>query len=146
MNFDKYNIKIEPVSEEELQEHLERSKTDFNARTKDFIAEYARKLSEFAYFATAREYNGRICGLIGFYANTLPEAYISHVWVSSEMRGNGICGRLIQIIIDFCVSKKFKTISLEVRSNNLPAINAYKKTGFKIIATDDNKYKMTKVL
>lgn len=70
--------------------------------------------------------------LIGFLViNTiLEEAFIVNLGVTSSYRKLGIAKNLIEHYIN-CVNKDLiKSISLEVRENNTPAINLYKNFGF----------------
>lgn len=146
MIIDDFSIQMESLSECDVSKHLESTKDDFCSRSMVFIQSYSKKLSHYAFFVTTRTDDNRIVGVIAFYANTLPEAFISHVWVSPEERGMGICGKMIQYINDFCFSKGFSYISLDVRCDNLSAIKSYEKNGFNIVASNDNKHRMTRKL
>jgi len=43
-------------------------------------------------------------------------------------------------IINFCIKKEIKQINLEVSSNNITAINLYKKYGFQKVGLRKNYY------
>jgi len=58
-------------------------------------------------------------------------AYIDHVCVSSEHRGKGIGRKLMSTAIDFAKVNEISRLELDVWTENINAINAYKKIGFK---------------
>jgi len=57
-------------------------------------------------------------------------AYIDHMCVDSEYRGNGIGRKLISVAVDFAKGSGIGHIELDVWSKNINAKNAYKKIGF----------------
>ena len=62
-------------------------------------------------------------------------AHIYSVYVKPEYRGRKISSRLIEFILaDASNKKKIKKVKLSVVTTQTPAINLYKKFGFKIIA------------
>ena len=61
--------------------------------------------------------------------NTL---YIENILVSELQRGKGIGGLLIKKIIRHSLYKNNRLIELETQNTNMPAIQFYKKQGFKI--------------
>jgi len=53
----------------------------------------------------------------------------------------GIGSKLIKTVIDFCRERKLHSLGLYVREDNIPAINLYRKYGFKVISsTNGNVY------
>ena len=65
---------------------------------------------------------------------------IVDVFVLEDYRRQKVATKLFQYILDKYRSKKEK-IMLEVRENNLPAINLYKKIGFNVIHIRRKYYK-----
>lgn len=84
------SIKQEKLSVAELKSHFELSKDDFAPRSPQYISDYIEKLASNASFITIRDVNGLLYGLTAFYANNLPNAFISRVWLSNCLRGGGI--------------------------------------------------------
>lgn len=77
--------------------------------------------------------------LIGYVDFSLfyERAEINYIYVSSEYRGIGIASSLINYIFD---NYDLDSITLEVRSSNIAAINLYKKLGFTQCSVRKNYY------
>ncbi len=82
-------INTETLTVDEVKRHLEATKEDFTPRDEQFISEYSKKLAQNATFVVARGSDGEMYGLVAYYANLSPKAYITHVWVSSSYRMGG---------------------------------------------------------
>ena len=61
---------------------------------------------------------------------------IDYIVVDNNFRRSGIATNLIKSIIDL----KPENITLEVRENNIAAINLYKKLGFEIVSKREKYY------
>lgn len=57
-------------------------------------------------------------------------AYLGFMYVRPEHRGKGINQQIIAALRTWALSKNINELRLEVYYDNLPAIAAYKKTGF----------------
>jgi len=57
--------------------------------------------------------------------------YLGFMYVKPEFRGRGVNTSIIDALKSWCYEKGISEIRLEVYQENLPAINAYKKSGFK---------------
>ena len=68
------------------------------------------------------------------------EAYITTVGVAAEFRRRGIAQKMLAASINNAKNYGALYMSLEVRVNNFPSINLYKKFGFKIIEREKNYY------
>ncbi|MDC6384348.1 MULTISPECIES: GNAT family N-acetyltransferase [Flavobacteriaceae] len=58
-------------------------------------------------------------------------AYLGFMYTDPEYRGLGINAKIVDELKQWSVQKGFKEIRLTVYSDNLPAIKAYEKVGFK---------------
>ena len=58
-------------------------------------------------------------------------AYLGFMYVKPEYRGRGINQKILEALILWARSKNIDEIRLDVFHNNLPAIRAYEKAGFK---------------
>ena len=67
-------------------------------------------------------------------------ADILEVLVDSKFRRQGYSTRLIAHALKFIKSNNVNKVFLEVRKNNVPAINSYKKSGFKEISIRKKYY------
>ena len=64
-----------------------------------------------------------------------------NIVVKKNYRNNGVGTLLLENLISLCNELNLQSLSLEVNEENLPAINLYKKFGFKDIGTRKNYYK-----
>ena len=92
-------------------------------------------------YIMARE-KEQIIGFAGI-SVCLDEATLNNIVVKKSCRGKGIGGELLESIIELCSDMKMKSLTLEVDTQNLPAINLYKKFGFKNIGTRKKYYNNT---
>lgn len=69
------------------------------------------------------------------------EATVANVAVAPAFRGLGIGEELLRFIIDEMRTLGVRFITLEVRSQNTPAISLYEKLGFTAIGSRKNYYK-----
>lgn len=92
---------------------------------------YAEKLVDKA--TLCLEYDGdAIGGIVAGYTDNLIDnrAYISVVAVSRNLRGKGVCKKLIHQFIFLCKQKQISSIHLYTSSQNIMAIKMYEKIGF----------------
>ena len=70
--------------------------------------------------------------ILGFaiYSPIIPESHLLNIAIDPAYQGKGLGDKLLQQIILQNRIIGVKTISLEVRVSNLPAINLYEKRGF----------------
>ncbi|MBR5452416.1 MAG: ribosomal protein S18-alanine N-acetyltransferase [Clostridia bacterium] len=85
------------------------------------------------------EENGKIVGYLGM-KPVLDEGYISNVAVTNSARGKGIGSALLQKLDEYAKENGIRTISLEVRPSNAPAIALYEKFGYKQVGRRKNFY------
>lgn len=78
--------------------------------------------------------------IIGYvmYMQLYEDIDINDVYIDEPYRNRGIAYNLIRYIID---NNEFNNISLEVNMTNEPAINLYKKVGFKVASIRTGYYK-----
>jgi len=65
---------------------------------------------------------------------------ITQLLVSPEKRGQGIGRKLIELAVDIAEKEDFRLITLETQTCNIPAIEFYKKCGFKFAGTNLHFY------
>lgn len=68
------------------------------------------------------------------------EGHITNIAVHPDFRRQGIASRLIRYFIDIAIKNSFEFLTLEVRESNLPAIECYKKLGFKEVGLRKKYY------
>ena len=80
--------------------------------------------------------------IIGFllYSLIYDRIEIEQFEVITKERGRGIGDKLLKYLIEKYKDSDIKNITLEVKEDNIIAINLYKKYGFKKIATREKYY------
>ena len=135
-------ISIEPLQLSVLVAFLREQADDAFPDLKDEqrLNLLSEKWHKYAVFCTCRDDNGRLVGIIIFYANQPEkgEAYIPHVYVDKYYRGKGLFRELLHCIAEYLRGAGFDTIRLEVQSNNERARMAYLKNGFREVRMSDN--------
>ena len=98
------------------------------------LSDYAQKMIDNAKLFEAYM-NGKLVALVAVYANDYikKSAYITYVYCKKEYRCLGISNMLFIRIFSYLKQNSFQTVSLEVSSKNIPAVNLYKKFGFEYV-------------
>ena len=108
------------------------------------LEEYAKKLSQYAYFVTAK-IDGEYVGVCAFYINEVKQEYfIPYICVSSTCRKMGIAGKIFETICQEADSNNYN-VALEVRNDNSGAIHLYQKFGFIENSVGEEKTRMTRI-
>lgn len=76
------------------------------------------------------EVEGRVVGYGGIWL-IIDEGHITNIAVDKEYRGLGLGNKLLEGLIQLCIDRDVKAITLEVRKSNEIAKGLYKKYGFK---------------
>lgn len=124
---------LNKASAVELAKHLLRCDADFvpplSGRVD--INEYAQKIANKAARFEAWS-GGTLVGLVAAYCNDQESnnSYITSVSVLRELSGKGIARELTNLCIEHAQTLGMRQISLEVASDNAPAIKLYEKSGF----------------
>lgn len=82
------------------------------------------------------ENNGEVLGYIMCY-NIAPEIQILNIAVKKSVKNQKIGSLLLESVL---ACENINLVTLEVRESNIPAINLYKKFGFKIDGLRKNYY------
>ena len=80
-------------------------------------------------YIVAKE-NNEVVGFAGI-STCLDEATLNNIVVKKSHRNRGIGGELLESLIELCSELSMKTFTLEVDTENEPAIHLYEKFGFK---------------
>lgn len=124
---------LNKASEPQIAEHLSRCDADFvpllSGRVE--IEDYARKITSKATRFEAWS-GATLVGLVAAYCNDLEKriAYITSVSVLREWTGKGIATHLMSQCVQYAKASGMQQISLEVASDNTPAIRLYEESGF----------------
>ena len=57
--------------------------------------------------------------------------YLGFMYTKSEYRGKGINKMIVDFLVDWCKTSGLNEVRLTVYEDNLPAVKAYEKAGFK---------------
>ena len=130
---DAITIHSKHLTKEELVCFFEKQKKDFvSFKDSSFIEEYAQKLSNNASFVVCNSPSNEVVGIIAAYMNRPPVCYISHVCVADNYKRLGLYTQMICKLEADALERKCSKIRLEVRSDNMRAMNAYMKTVFSV--------------
>lgn len=104
---------------------------------------YLDKLSRNAELLIHQDARG-VLGFCFFYCNDpkKQKSYITLICTSSSSRGNGIGTALIQNVLFIGRFRGFNFCELEVRKENLGALNLYQRIGFAVIEEREEKLLM----
>jgi ribosomal protein S18 acetylase RimI-like enzyme len=124
---------LNKASAQQLAELLTSCDADFipNLSSRVVINDYAEKLSSKAMRFEVWA-DDLLVGLVAAYCNDQEKriAYITSVSVKNVWMGQGIAAQLLKQCIEHAKAAGMRKISLEVASDNIPAIKLYKKCGF----------------
>jgi len=62
-------------------------------------------------------------------------AYLGFMYVRPQFRGRGVNKMIVEGLKQWCLEKNINEMRLEVYGENLPAVKAYEKAGFKSLLT-----------
>lgn len=85
------------------------------------------------------KFNSEIVGFVGIKI-LFDEADIMNIVVKKDYRNKGIGTILLENLVSLSKKLCLNSLSLEVNEENIPAINLYKKLGFKNIGIRKNYY------
>jgi ribosomal protein S18 acetylase RimI-like enzyme len=137
------------ASADTVLKHLIKCSSNFIpnlAETTDIKA-YSKKIVENSITFEAWIANN-LAGLIAAYFNDEKKitGFITNVSTVKDYAGKGIASQLMHNCIQYGISRHFKTISLEVNSQNKNAIQLYKKYGFQTTGSRQDTLLMKKDL
>lgn len=101
----------------------------------DFFREMRNELAEYI----VGEMDGRIVAYAGAWVS-FEQAEVMHVAVDAELRGQGIGTLLFGELITAVKKRGAKSITLEVRPSNAPAIKLYENFGLKSVGRRKGYY------
>ena len=93
-------------------------------------------------YIVAKE-NDEVVGFAGL-STCLDEATLNNIVVKKSHRNRGIGGELLEALIELCSDLRMGTFTLEVDTENEPAIHLYEKFGFKNLGIRKNYYNNTR--
>lgn len=99
---------------------------------KQNLTEFAQKLYEKATLCTVLK-DGKIVAMLAGYTEALENgmAYISIVATRKEAQGKGYAATLLKEFLEICKKKNIKAVHLYAVRENLPAVQLYKRFGFR---------------
>jgi ribosomal-protein-alanine N-acetyltransferase len=73
--------------------------------------------------------NDQVIGYMGLW-KIFDEGHITNIAVLPDYRRSGVASFLLKHVFSFCIEQDIRSLTLEVRKSNTPAIELYKKHGF----------------
>lgn len=110
------------------------------------ISEYVDKLNQNAEIYFLVNTINEDIGMCAIYANDYENKiiYISSISIKKEYLSKGLGQILLDYIFTLKDNYNMKYIKLEVKRNNIKAINFYKKNGFNVVEEKQKTYLMEK--
>lgn len=133
MNLEIYNMTLEDLNL--LKDNLT---TDFDDFWSYEILQNELNNPNSEYFIAKQD--NEIVGFAGLW-KSIDDVHITDIVVKKIYRKNHIGSAILQKLIDTAERQNFKSITLEVNENNLPAINLYTKFLFKKLGIRKKYYK-----
>lgn len=132
---------LEKLLLEDVDELVEVEKAIFSHpwKKEDFVFELTQ--NPFAHYFCIKE-DHKIIAYLGSWLRD-DSVEITNVGVIPEKRRNGLGKKLMDECICLMKQNGAKVFTLEVRENNIPAINLYEQFGFKKVAVRKNYYQDT---
>lgn len=93
----------------------------------------------FAFAVAIDEKTGKAVGMGRAISDGVSDAYIQDVVVLEEIRGQGIGGRIIKVLVDHCLKNKLAWIGLIAEQGSSPF---YKNIGFEVFPGEPMIYRM----
>ncbi len=135
-----YSMKVEGVTKNDLDEisYLEEKIFGIDAFAKDLLKKLIKNK---VLFIKIIDDTDKILGFSISIENATDEANLINFLIREENQNQGLGALLLKKTIDEIKSKnKFRSIVLNVKTDNDIAINLYKKFGFAILKRIDNYY------
>lgn len=131
------NLKIRKMSLDDLEEIAPILETDFDDFWNYNIIK-SELLNENSTLFIAKN-NSSIVAFAGIW-QVVDIMHLNDIVVAKKFRNQGIGKILLNHIINYTKEQNINELTLEVRQDNLPAINLYKHFNFKIIGERKNYY------
>ena len=128
---------IRPMRKEDISDVISGEKKVFeDSLGEDFLI-HDFELNPFSYYLVL-EINGKIKGYMGTWIHDNLE--ILNFYVDKRYQGMGFGSMMLEFIIEVSKKSNVKSITLEVRKNNIIAISLYRKYGFKEVGIRNRYY------
>ncbi len=123
------NVSVREMLESDIDRVLEIEKESFSPpwSREAFLLELTKNI--LAKYIVV-EVDGKVVGYGGIWL-ILDEGHITNIAIDKEYRGLGLGDKLLEGLIQLCIDRDIKVITLEVRKSNEVAKELYKKHGFK---------------
>ena len=126
-------ITVRRMTAEDIEQVLEVERAGFEDPWSGEVFN-ATLLLPYAYYYVAEITRGsgetRIVGECGV-RDIVGEGEITNVAVHHDFRGNGIARRMLETLLTESIAKGMTAFTLEVRAGNKPAIELYRRFGFR---------------
>ena len=120
-------IEIRSMERSDIPRLAELEKLCFSDPWSESAFEYELKNPLSLWLVAAEE--GEIAGYVGT-QTVMDESDMMNIAVAPDFRRQGIAEKLIDVLIDLLNERQSKSLTLEVRVSNAPAISLYQKLGF----------------
>lgn len=135
-------------SAEQIFIHLKACDSLFVPKLSSYVTieTYAEKLFDKAERIEFFEEN-ELLALLAFYVNlNANSCFITNVSVDEKLKGKKIGDALLFQLDKYCLKNNIKQIQLEVRKENIKAINFYKKHNFALLKENIDNFELQKII
>lgn len=123
------NVSVREMRESDIDRILEIERESFSPpwSREAFLLELTKNI--LAKYIVV-EVDEKVVGYGGIWL-IIDEGHVTNIAVDKEYRGLGLGNKLLEGLIQLCIDRDIKHITLEVRKSNEVAKSLYKKYGFK---------------
>ncbi|NLY08285.1 MAG: ribosomal protein S18-alanine N-acetyltransferase [Tissierellia bacterium] len=132
------SLNIRPMEIEDISEIMEIENSSFKKGWTENLFYQELTSNDDSYYFVMEE-SGETLGYAGLW-NMVGEGHVTVIAVNEKHRGRGIGRKLMERLIFLGVELGTTGITLEVRVDNIPAIELYTSLGFSIVGKRPNYY------
>lgn len=134
-------MKIEKALDTDLEQIYKIEKQSEDSWSYNILKQDFSEDSPSEYYVIKED--GEILGFVSF-MNILGEVHVNNIAVDTGKRRRGLGARLLKFVLNFYPKEEIMGVTLEVRTDNIPALKLYEKFGFSIVGKRERYYKRNK--
>ena len=132
------NTYIEKMTLEHLEKIKKNLKEDFDEFWNENVLKNELENPASTYIVAVDEQNN-VIGYAGIW-QPIDEAHITNIVTKKDKRENKVATKMLEELIKIATKRRLNSITLEVNTNNIPAINLYRKYNFKEVGIRKKYY------
>lgn len=135
------NVRVRDVRYNDLDDIMVVENTCFSLpwSRESFFSELSNELACYQ----CAQIGNVIAGYMGMW-KVVDEGHITNIAVLPYYRNKGIATLLMEAMVEICICSEIKSMTLEVRESNIPAIRLYEKFEFEAVGKRPDYYRKPK--